>query len=54
MTFEQKMGFVIGNIDKYCWRDKNQDREDLVKIIDYCNFAIKQIDNEANGGNDTL
>ena len=54
MTFEEVTGFVKGNIDKYNWRDKKQDREDLVKIIDYCNFGIKQIDNDANRRNETL
>lgn len=32
------------NIDKYCWRKKNQDIEDFKKIIDYANFAIKQLE----------
>lgn len=31
------------NIDKYCWRKKDQDLEDFKKIIDYANFAIKQL-----------
>lgn len=31
------------NIDKYNWREKNQDMEDYYKIIDYAKFAIKQI-----------
>lgn len=32
------------NIDKYCWRKKNKDIEDFKKIIDYANFAIKQLE----------
>lgn len=32
------------NIDKYNWRKKGQDIEDFKKIIDYANFAIKQLE----------
>lgn len=42
-SFEEKMGFVKGNIDKYTWREKGQDKEDFVKIISYCEWALKQI-----------
>ena len=28
------------NIDKYCWRVKNQDISDFEKIIAYAHFAI--------------
>lgn len=31
------------NIDKYCWRQKDQDKEDFKKIIDYANWAIKNL-----------
>jgi hypothetical protein len=31
------------NIDKYCWRKKDQDKEDFKKIIDYANWAIKNL-----------
>lgn len=31
-------------IDKYTWRKKNQDLQDFKKIIDYANFAIKQLE----------
>ena len=31
-------------IDKYTWREKGTDKEDFIKIIDYANFALKQID----------
>lgn len=44
MNFEEIMACVRFNIDKYVWRKKNQDRADFNKIIDYANFAIKQID----------
>jgi len=31
------------NIDKYTWRQKGQDKEDFKKIIDYANWAIKNL-----------
>ena len=31
------------NIDKYNWRKKDQDKEDFKKIIDYANWAIKNL-----------
>jgi hypothetical protein len=31
------------NIDKYTWRKKNQDKQDFEKIIDYANWAIKNL-----------
>ena len=30
-------------IDKYNWREKGQDAEDFIKIIDYANFGLKQL-----------
>lgn len=42
-TQEEIIAFCKGNIDKYNWRKKDQDKEDFLKIIDYCNFAIKQL-----------
>lgn len=42
-TKEEIIAFCKGNIDKYNWRKKDQDKEDFQKIIDYCNFAIKQL-----------
>ena len=48
-TLEEKLAFVKGNIDKYLWRKKGQDRSDFEKIIDYANWAIKQIDKESSG-----
>jgi len=41
---EEIIAFCKGNIDKYNWRNKNEDLEDLYKIIEYAKFAIKQIE----------
>lgn len=41
---EEILAFCKGNIDKYNWRNKNQDLEDFYKIIEYAKFAIKQIE----------
>lgn len=46
-TFVEAMGFIKGNIDKYNWRDKGQDREDFEKIIAYAMEAIWWVDNKA-------
>lgn len=46
MTLNERLGAVKWNIDKYNWRDKGQDREDFIKIKAYCDYAIKQLDNE--------
>ena len=46
MTLDERLGAVKWNIDKYNWRDKGQDREDFIKIKAYCDYAIKQLDNE--------
>ena len=43
-TKDEILAFCRGNIDKYNWRKKGQDKEDLKKIIDYANFALKQIE----------
>jgi len=40
---EEILAFCKGNIDKYNWRKKDSDLEDFKKIIDYANFAIKQL-----------
>lgn len=37
------LAFCKGNIDKYNWRKKGSDLDDFKKIIDYANFAIKQL-----------
>lgn len=43
MTKEEILACCRFNIDKYNWRKKDQDLSDFKKIIDYANFAIKQI-----------
>jgi hypothetical protein len=45
-TLGDRIAFVKGNIDKYNWRDKGQDKQDFKKIINYAKWAIKQIDDE--------
>lgn len=45
-TKEEIIAFCKGNIDKYNWRKKGQDLEDFKKIIDYANFAIKNLENK--------
>lgn len=34
------------NIDKYCWRKKDQDLSDFKKIIDYAKLAIEIMEKE--------
>ena len=41
---EEILAFCKGSIDKYNWRTKNQDLEDLYKIIEFAKFAIKQLE----------
>jgi len=41
---EEIKGFIRGNIDKYNWRNKGQDREDFEKIIAYAQWAIELIE----------
>lgn len=43
MTKEEILACVKFGIDKYVWRNKGQDLEDLEKIIDYANWGIKQL-----------
>ena len=45
-TIEERLAFVRGNIDKYNWRKKGQDKQDFEKIINYANWALKQLENE--------
>ena len=45
-TLSERLGVARFLIDKYTWRKKDQERMDFIKIIDYANWAIKQIDNE--------
>lgn len=46
-SLEERLGFIKGGIDKYNWRKKGQDMADFIKIIDYANFGIKQLKDEA-------
>ena len=46
MTKEEILACVRFNIDKYNWRKKGQDKEDFRKIIDYANWALKQLEDE--------
>lgn len=39
-TFEEAMGFIRWNIDKYNTRAKGQDEEDYKKIEEYCKEAM--------------
>jgi len=43
MTLPERMSCVKFNIDKYNWRNKGQDKEDLEKIIAYANWGLKQL-----------
>jgi len=43
---DEIIAFCKGNIDKYNWRKKQSDLEDFKKIIDYANFAIKQLNDK--------
>jgi hypothetical protein len=40
---DQILAICKFNIDKYTWRQKGQDKEDFQKIIDYANWAIKNL-----------
>jgi len=44
-TLEERLAFVRGNIDKYIWRKKGQDKQDFEKIINYAKWALKQLEN---------
>lgn len=43
-TAEDRLAIAKFMIDKYCWREKGQDKEDFLKIKDYCDFAIQAIE----------
>lgn len=43
-TFEEIIGACKLNIDKYIWRKKGCDREDLVKAKDYIDLWISILD----------
>ena len=44
-TYEEAMGFIRWNIDKYNTRKKGCDKEDYIKIKAYCNEALWWIEN---------
>jgi hypothetical protein len=43
LSKEEILAICKFNIDKYCWRQKQQDKDDFQKIIDYANWAIKNL-----------
>ena len=43
-SYKEIKGFIKGNIDKYNWREKEQNREDYQKIIQYALYGIRQLD----------
>jgi len=43
LSKEEILAICKFNIDKYCWRKKDQDKDDFKKIIDYANWAIKNL-----------
>jgi len=43
LSKEEIIAICKFNIDKYCWRKKDQDKEDFKKIIDYANWALKNL-----------
>ncbi len=45
LSKEEILAICKFNIDKYCWRKKDQDKEDFKKIIDYANWAIRLLEN---------
>lgn len=44
MTLDERLACVRFNIDKYCWRKKGQDKQDFEKIINYAQWAIRQLE----------
>ena len=43
MSKERLIGFCQGNIDKYIWRDKDSDLDDLYKARDYIDLWIETL-----------
>jgi hypothetical protein len=43
LSKEEILAICKFNIDKYCWRQKQQDKEDFQKIIKYANWALKNL-----------
>lgn len=46
MTLAERMACVKFNVDKYNWRNKGQDKEDLEKIIAYAKWGLEQLKNK--------
>ena len=45
MTLDERLACARFNISKYTFRKKGQDKQDFEKIINYANWAIKQLEN---------
>jgi hypothetical protein len=43
LSKEEIIAICKFNIDKYCWRQKDQDKEDFQKIIKYAEWALKNL-----------
>ena len=43
LSKEELLAICKFNIDKYCWRQKDQDKEDFQKIIKYAEWALKNL-----------
>ena len=43
LSKEEILAICKFNIDKYCWRKKDQDKEDFEKIIKYAEWALKNL-----------
>lgn len=43
LSKEEIIAICKFNIDKYCWRQKEQDKEDFQKIIKYAEWALKNL-----------
>lgn len=43
LSKEEILAICKFNIDKYCWRQKEQDKDDFQKIIKYAEWALKNL-----------
>lgn len=43
LSKEEIIAICKFNIDKYCWRQKDQDKDDFQKIIKYAEWALKNL-----------
>jgi len=43
MTLEEFEGAMKWNIQKYCWRDKDQKISDIEKIKHYCDIWLERL-----------